>query len=68
MENEKKKMREEERRKQLHKVKEVEYRVEDTVEFELDVYNCTIAAIFTGNCTPMALAYSIKRCIFVFHM
>ena len=39
-----------------HRVKEVEYRVEDPVDFEFDVYNCTIAAIMTGTCTPMAMA------------
>jgi len=49
-------------------VKEVEYRMDDVVEFEMDVYNCTIAAILTGNCTPMALVYCLKRCVFVFHM
>ena len=52
----------------MHKVKEVEYREEDEIEFELDVYNCTIAAIITGACTPMALVYSMKKCVFVFLM
>jgi len=53
-------IKEEKKRKKLSRVKEVDYREDDAVDFELDVYNMTIAAIFTRNCTPMALNYCVK--------
>ena len=45
---------------------EDDYLHEDIVEIPYDVYNLTIAANMTKDCSPLSLIFCIRQCIVVF--
>jgi len=45
---------------------ELDYLVDECVEISYDVYNLTIAAIMTGECSVFEVNYCIKQSLIVF--
>jgi len=47
-------------------MQEEDFHQDEVVLVSKDIYNLTIAANMTKNCSPLALNFCVKQCAFVF--
>ena len=58
--------RAEDKVKHANHSKEVDFKEGDIIEIKYDIYNLTIAANMTKNCSPAHLIFCIRQCFLVF--
>ena len=54
--------------KEKVRIVEFDFLIGEEVEIPHDVYNLTIAANMTKNCSPQELSFCLKQCVLVFFM